>query len=520
MIMEDKPKRVRRFDVFDATALKTPEKLANGWLRVSGQIARCGIQEYYDAAGKVRRELREPEEVFAPKSLATFALVPLTNTHPTTLLDSMTARLHQVGSISEPQPHGEWLIADLLVTDAAAVAAIESGRVELSGGYEAEIDETPGVHPVYGPYDCRQKNITGNHLALVDEARAGADARLRLDGADAAMVRCPRSDTQRETERVMPQTIVIAGRKIELSDANASAIQDLVNAEKRRLDTAQRIALKWVMRRMDDPADGDGDDDGDEEEMDDDVDCPQCGGSGKLSKAGEQDAMIGCDMCDGKGTVKASSLGEFGGEVEDDDGADYKEMDDDAKKDVDELEAEQETEKEAAKAHKDWKERRAARVSRKRKDARRRRADAAKRFSSAIKTRVDHASRSRAALETAARKVLGAEAELAKMDAADIKRAVIAKAFPEVKLDGKSADALEERYAMALEHGAAAPAVAHVDHARGTLAMPRIPMPAAAPQSAPSRARVDAARVEREKRMSNVPFDRNKAAEAVTAKSK
>ena len=57
------------------------------------------------------------------------------------------------------------------------------GLRELSLGYELDLDETPGTWNGE-PYDAIQKNIRVNHLALVDKARAGDQARLNTDGLD------------------------------------------------------------------------------------------------------------------------------------------------------------------------------------------------------------------------------------------------------------------------------------------------------------------------------------------------
>ena len=38
------------------------------------------------------------------------------------------------------------------------------------------------------PFDFRQTNIRYNHLAIVDEARAGPEARIVLDGEDAVLI--------------------------------------------------------------------------------------------------------------------------------------------------------------------------------------------------------------------------------------------------------------------------------------------------------------------------------------------
>ena len=62
---------------------------------------------------------------------------------------------------------------------------MKAGKVELSPGYECDVDATPGIDPVYGAYDTVQvKRYGGNHTAMCDKARGGADIRLlRTDSA-------------------------------------------------------------------------------------------------------------------------------------------------------------------------------------------------------------------------------------------------------------------------------------------------------------------------------------------------
>ena len=67
-------KRVLRLD---RGTLAPPRRRDNGWLEVEGRLARVGIQEYDGPDGKVRRELRLPEEVFRPATMASFRLVKI-----------------------------------------------------------------------------------------------------------------------------------------------------------------------------------------------------------------------------------------------------------------------------------------------------------------------------------------------------------------------------------------------------------------------------------------------------------
>jgi hypothetical protein len=86
--------------------------------------------------------------------------------------------------------------AQLVIFDAATIADIEDGKLELSCGYEAEILDEAGVTEDGEHYDCIQQNIRINHVAIVDVGRAGPDARIRMDAA----VMVPPTLTQKRTD--------------------------------------------------------------------------------------------------------------------------------------------------------------------------------------------------------------------------------------------------------------------------------------------------------------------------------
>ena len=155
----------------------------NGWLRASAALTRTGVFVYRNEDGSIRRELRPPQEVFRADLLPLYAGLPLTVGHPDVFLDVLTTRAHQVGSISSPRREADKLVADLLVTDLVAIEQVQRGVRQISVGYEAELDPTPGIW-MGQPYDAVQRNITPNHAALVDRGRAGPECAIRLDQGD------------------------------------------------------------------------------------------------------------------------------------------------------------------------------------------------------------------------------------------------------------------------------------------------------------------------------------------------
>jgi len=163
-------------------AERTPE----GFLKITGRLTRVGVFEYEDEAGNSWGEYRSEEEVFAPESLESFQMVILTDDHPAEMISAANVADYQVGHVgTDVVRDGSYVIATILVTDAQVINAIANGKVELSCGYHTNVLEEPGVSPEGFPYERIQTEIRGNHLALVDQGRAGPNCKLVLDALSA-----------------------------------------------------------------------------------------------------------------------------------------------------------------------------------------------------------------------------------------------------------------------------------------------------------------------------------------------
>lgn len=174
-----------------------------GYLTGEAKVARVGIQSYQDGDGNVIREYRPVSEVFSADSVSSFKNTPVTMGHPAEkIVTSENAKRLSIGHVGENiRPDGEWLVMPLTITDAEAVREIEDGAtIQLSGGYMANLDATPGEYEGM-TYDAVQRDIRGNHVAVVQRARAGDEARINLDAADAVAIddqthpQQPREDT-------------------------------------------------------------------------------------------------------------------------------------------------------------------------------------------------------------------------------------------------------------------------------------------------------------------------------------
>jgi len=202
----------------------TPE----GFLRVPGHVARSGIQQYLASElgldgdpNRVVGVYRPPEEVFNADSLASYRGKDITLTHPNELVNASNYKQVTRGiSIDEGVQDGDFVRCDLIVKDADAIKAIQAGTCELSAGYTADYEQISG-----DGYEYIQRNIVINHIAIVDRARAGRQARI-FDNQPGG--------------KPMPVTIVLdSGRSIDVADAaNAQVVADAFDRLNAALKTA------------------------------------------------------------------------------------------------------------------------------------------------------------------------------------------------------------------------------------------------------------------------------------------
>lgn len=211
-----------------------------GFLRVPGNVARTGIQEYLARElglpgdpNRVIRVYRPAEEVFKDESLASFDGVDVTVNHPDGLVNSENFKKVSAGVVrGAGRREGDFVQCDLIVKDKAAIDAINSGKCELSVGYTAVYTEAPGMTVDGEPYDYVQSDIKINHVALVDRARAGPTAKV--------------FDNNPLGGNTMPVLITTdSGRSVDVADpANAQVVADAFDRLALRATTAEAAAEK------------------------------------------------------------------------------------------------------------------------------------------------------------------------------------------------------------------------------------------------------------------------------------
>ncbi len=225
------------------TVAGKPRRTADGYLVAEAKCVRTGIQIYTgDEVGKPEmaqvRVYRAADQVFAQDSLQSFSHAPITVNHPTVAVTADNWKELAVGEVSTAaKQDGVWVSLPLIFKDASAIASLESGKRELSAGYVCELDFTPGITADGQPYDAQQRSIKINHLALVDRARAGSEARIG-DGVQWGIAPIEDATPEKETQMTM-KTVTVDGIPIEVTDQGATVIATL---QQRIADAATKAA--------------------------------------------------------------------------------------------------------------------------------------------------------------------------------------------------------------------------------------------------------------------------------------
>jgi hypothetical protein len=267
-------------------------------------IARIGDMIY--AAGEVPVEprpdaliviSRTPEEVFRTETMASFEGKPVTLGHPDEFVGPESWNALSVGTVTNVRRgtgiEDDYLFADLLVTSKAAIDEVQNGLREVSCGYEADYEQ---LEPGRGV----QRNIVGNHVALVERGRCGP--RCAIGDEDMTKKRNKWGDMLRrafkakdasELEAIEKEAEAMDEESEEDKDKDKGKIGDAATADAL---VALNNTLKGFESRLakletrdakakDDDKDGDGDD-VKKQDTDDDGDLTEAEEADKLDQAG------------------------------------------------------------------------------------------------------------------------------------------------------------------------------------------------------------------------------------------
>ncbi len=157
---------------------ETPE----GFLVCHGvPICRTGTQKYLPAeigaSGSGLVDVyRSEAEVFKPAAMASFEGKPVTDDHPPGEVNSGNYGAYTRGTVQNVRKgtgeEADYVVCDLVIFDAVLIDKIKHGKREVSCGYDCKyIDNGNGTYT--------QADIIGNHVAIVDQGRAGKEVSIR-----------------------------------------------------------------------------------------------------------------------------------------------------------------------------------------------------------------------------------------------------------------------------------------------------------------------------------------------------
>lgn len=229
--------------ITDKLTFDAPRRTKEGYMAVRARAARSGVYDYLGAevdptgtkfrANDTIKVYRPEDEVFDKRSIQSFIMRPITNDHPTEAVTADNWRDLAKGVVAGAVRDGEYLAFDLVFMDGETVRDIETGKRELSNGYSVDLSFEDGIAPDGTAYQAVQRNIVGNHVALVDAGRAGPSCAIpACDAINPDTVNRIMVELGDKTVTTKPVTITIDGKShvVDLSDAAAILVGNLQTA--------------------------------------------------------------------------------------------------------------------------------------------------------------------------------------------------------------------------------------------------------------------------------------------------
>ena len=177
------------------------EKDTNGFFEVKNNpLSKVGVFDYSGAMigaedkSKIYKVYRPASELKAKECIDSFKLLPFVDDHTMLGKDATPAEQKGVqGVIGEDVYFKDGVLyGNIKVFSEALKSKIENGKIELSCGYRCSYVFEEGTYEGQ-KYEAIQKDIRGNHLALVDEGRMGKEVAVldsmvfTLDGKEIIM---------------------------------------------------------------------------------------------------------------------------------------------------------------------------------------------------------------------------------------------------------------------------------------------------------------------------------------------
>lgn len=232
-------------------------------------IARVGVFPYVRKDGAVAMEAKLPDDLLSDETVQSANSKPITDNHPQGLVTRNNAKSLMKGfTATNAHVDGDKVKVDLTITDPDLIKEVNDGKQELSIGFSTKVSPQKGNYKGMA-YDCAQKNIQINHVAVVERGRAGHSVRLTGDSAemvvdeseeqetmDMTKIRLDGADTDvnvasQDADRIMKLDADNSAKAKQVADLKAqikqlqdklAALQGKSDASKKSADEAQAKA--------------------------------------------------------------------------------------------------------------------------------------------------------------------------------------------------------------------------------------------------------------------------------------
>ena len=197
-------------------------------------IACVGVFPYMKADNSVEMEAKLPTELLSEGTVSSANSKPITDNHPDELVTQVNARNYMKGfTATNAHVENDKLKVDMTITDKSLIDEINKGKQELSIGFETEVVPKKGEYKGVA-YDSVQRNIRINHVAVVEQGRAGHSVRLLGDSAE--MIE---QDAQKKGKRMDTTKVRLDGADVTVATADADKI---IKLDADNADKAKKIA--------------------------------------------------------------------------------------------------------------------------------------------------------------------------------------------------------------------------------------------------------------------------------------
>lgn len=245
----------------------------NGFIMIADNpISRSGIFQYLGASidsnaipDKIYNVYRPDSELADPACIDSFKLIPIVDDHTMVGANYTPAEEKGVhGSTGENvRFENNVLFSNLKIFSDTLANLIEQGKRHLSLGYKCVYEKSQGFFNNQS-YDYIQRNLRGNHLALVDQSRCDvlvldrkecfdyADINIDLKNISTSSQEPNMSITQEQLKATLDEALKPLNAKITAMDADMEAMKkDKESEDKKAADVAAEEKTKAELEAAD-----------------------------------------------------------------------------------------------------------------------------------------------------------------------------------------------------------------------------------------------------------------------------